>query len=404
VRLAASQRGHPGAACVAPAVHTVTIMPPTNTPQRRNVHNALRGRWSWRIGSIAGIPIRVHVTLLLLLGWIATSYWLVGIGPRATAAGVLLIVTVFALIVIHELGHALVARQVGVRTHDILLLPIGGIASLERVPERPAHELAIALVGPAINLVLAGVLWLALTLAGAPTDPAAAITLGQAFAAQLLWINVVLAVFNLLPAFPLDGGRALRALLAMRIGRARATAIAATAGKALAVVLAVLGLFVNVWLVLIAFVVWLGADQERELVRIRSSLAGVPAREVMSRRIEVVDLDDSVAVAATRMVDAGTGILPVVDHGRVVGAVTRSDLAAAMQDAGPEAPLAQAPIHDVVQVTPNEPLDQVLDDLRAAPHAIAVVIEGETPVGLVTPDQLATYVLLHPGPERAATA
>ncbi|MGE0867873.1 MAG: site-2 protease family protein [Kofleriaceae bacterium] len=361
------------------------------------------GRWSWRIGTVFGIPIRVHVTLLLLLAWIATSAWLYGLGPRATLAGIVMVAMVFAIIVIHELGHALMARRFGIRTRDILLLPIGGVASLERIPERPAHELVTALVGPMINVVIAALLAIVIAAAGTAFDPSDAPTLGQAFLAQFMWINVVLAVFNLLPAFPLDGGRALRALLAMRIDRERATEIAATAGKVLAVVLAIVGVFANVWLVVIAFVVWIGANHERELVRIQSSLAGVPAREVMTRRIEVVDVDESIAMAASRMVDSGAPVLPVVDHGRVVGVLTRSDLRAGLRDAAPSAPVEHAPWHDVLRVDADEPLDHVLDEWHAAPGSIAVVVDGETPIGLVTPEQLATYVELHPSHERTAT-
>ncbi|HVV87723.1 MAG TPA: site-2 protease family protein [Kofleriaceae bacterium] len=355
-----------------------------------------RSPWSWRIGSLGGVPIRVHVTLLLLLAWIAMSYWLVG-GPTATAVGALMLVTVFAIIVVHELGHALMARHFGVRTRQILLLPIGGISSIERVPEQPLQELAVALVGPAINLVLAALLAVGLAAAGASNDPALATTPGVAFAASLVWINVALAVFNLLPAFPLDGGRALRALLSLRMDRDRATGIAATAGKVLALVLAVVGLAVNVWLVLIAAVVWLGARQERELVRVRTSLSGVPAREVMTRRSAVVDVDEPVGFAAVRMMESGTGVLPLVDHGRLVGAVTRGDVATAMHDAGPDTPTWRAPRHPVVRVGPDEPLEHVLDELQASPGAVPVVVEGDTPVGVVTADQLATYVTLHPG-------
>lgn len=372
-------------------------MPAPSSASSSGVRRAVRARWSWRIGSISGIPIRVHVTLLLLLAWIATSYWLVGLGPRAGAAGLLMFVVVFALIVVHELGHALMARRFGVHTRDILLLPIGGIASLERIPERPAQELAIALVGPAVNVVIAAALWLGIAIAGGPLDPSNAATLGQAFTAQLLWINVLLAAFNLLPAFPLDGGRALRALLALRIDRDRATAIAAGAGKVLAVVLALLGILFNLWLVVIAFVIWLGAAHEFDLVRMRASLVGIPARAVMSRRLELVDADDSLAAAASLMVDAGAAVLPIVDHGRMVGALTRADLVDGMRAIGPEASVVRAPRHAVVRIAPDEPLDQVLEELQAAPDAIAVVVEGETPVGLVTPDQLATYVALHRG-------
>jgi Zn-dependent protease len=364
-----------------------------------------RSPWSWRIGSIGGIPIRVHATVLLLLAWIALSYWFVGVGPRAGLLGALQFAVVFAIIVVHELGHALLARRYGVKTREILLLPIGGIASLERIPDRPAQELAVALVGPAINVVIAAVLWVVIAAAGWPLDMREATTLGQAFVAQLLWINVVLAAFNLLPAFPLDGGRALRALLAMRMDRERATEIAAAMGKALAVVLAVVGILGNVWLVVIALVIWVGATRERDLVRVRSSLAGVPTRAVMSRHVEVVDAGESIADAARRMVDAGVAVMPVREGGRIVGALTRLDLAEAMRAAGPATAVASAPFHEVVSITPEEPLDQVLDELQAAPDAVAVVVDDGTPVGLVTADQLATYVSLHAGvPERTATA
>ncbi|MCW5808275.1 MAG: site-2 protease family protein [Deltaproteobacteria bacterium] len=363
----------------------------------------MRTPWSWRIGSIAGIPIRVHVTLLLLLGWFAASFWMSGIGPRATAAGLIILVAVFVIIVAHELSHALMARRFGVATRDILLLPIGGIASLERIPERPGQELAIALVGPVVNLVLAAILYAIVAGAGLPTDPANARGVGEAVLSQLIWINVVLAVFNLLPAFPMDGGRVLRSVLAMWTSRERATEIATAAGKIIAVGLGAIGVFTNLWLVVIAFVVWMGASRERDMVRIRSSLAGVPASEVMSRRAVVVDASETAGVAASRMVDSGIGVLPVVEHGRLVGAVTREDIAAALRTAGPALEVGEAPRHEVVRVAPGTTLDRILDELSTSPEAIAVVVDGEQAVGLVTPEQLMAYVALHPAPDRTAT-
>jgi len=363
-----------------------------------------RPRWAWNIGTIVGIPIRIHATLILLLGWIAFAHWLGGLGPSATIVGVLLVAIVFAIIVVHELGHALMARRFGVHTRDILLLPIGGIASLERIPDRPAQELAIAVVGPAINVVLAGLLWAGIQLAGGsltvnPSDP-----LGMALAVRLFWINLVLAGFNLLPAFPLDGGRALRALLALWLPRETATQIAAGLGKALAAVFAVIGLLYNPWLVLIAVVVWFGARHEADLVRLRSSLAGVPARAAMLRRIETVTVDDSLESAASVMTATGSALLPVVEQGRTVGVLTPEDVRTGLDRAGPEASVADAPVHEVLALAPNEPLDRVLDRLQAAPGAIGVVVDHEAPVGILTPDQLVSYVALHGRGEVATSA
>ena len=322
-------------------------------------------------------------------------YALQGVGPGAVAIGLFLVVCVFAVIVVHELGHALVARKFGYQTRDILLLPIGGIASLERMPEQPVQELAVALVGPAINLAIAGLLYLGIVAAGGSTSLATATSLGGAIATQLMWINIGLALFNLIPAFPMDGGRALRALLAIGLGHSRATDIASALGKIFAVGLGVLGLFYNPLLVLIAIVVWLGASQERTMVHLKSALAGVPVSAAMLRRVETVTPDQPLEDAAQLLLAGGQNQLPVIDHGQTVGVLTRSDVAAALAQSGPSGTVATAPRHAVVMVEPQESLDHVLDRLRQSPDAVAVVVDHGTPVGLLTADALAAYVAMH---------
>jgi Zn-dependent protease/CBS domain-containing protein len=359
------------------------------------VRRRRRSWWTWNLGRVAGIPIRVHFTLVLLLAWIATSYALGGASFGVAAVGVLLVATIFAVIVIHELAHALLARRYGVATHDIMLLPIGGVASLERMPEKPRQELAVALVGPAVNIVLAGLLWIGIELAGGTTRLADATTIGGAFAAQLLWINIALAVFNLIPAFPMDGGRALRALLSWRIGYERATNIAAALGRVFAVAIGVFGFMYNPLLILIALVVWMGATQERALVELRSAVAGVPVSAAMLRRVEVVTPDQPLEEAAALLVRGGLNQLPVIDHGAPVGVITRSDVATTLAHAGPEATVSEAPQHHILTVSPAEPLDQVLDRLRAEPEAVALVIDHGAPVGVLTAEHLAAYVALH---------
>lgn len=361
-----------------------------------------RSWWTWNLGRIAGIPIRVHLTLVILLVWIATSYTLAGASVSATALGLVLVLTIFAIIVIHELGHALVARRYGIQTRDIMLLPVGGIASLERMPDKPRQELTVALVGPAINLALAGLIWLGISLFGGTTRLEEATSIGGALATQLMWINVALAVFNLLPAFPMDGGRALRAVLAWRLGAERATNIAASLGRAFAVAIGIFGLFYNPLLLLIAAVVWLGASQERALAQLKSAITGVPVSAAMLRRVEAVTPDQPLEDAAALLLRGGLDQLPVIDHGTPVGVITRSDVASALAHAGPDATVASAPQHGVVTVSPAESLDSVLDRLRQEPDSIALVVDEGHPVGVLTAEHLAAYVALHSHKRAAA--
>ncbi len=185
-------------------------------------------KWSWKIGQLAGIDIRIHAAFLLLLGWIGAGYWATGKGLGAMLAGVTFIAAIFACVVLHELGHALMARKFGIGTTDITLLPIGGLARLERMPEEPEQELWIALAGPAVNVVIAAILygWLAVNHEWEPLR-LLKVAAGP-FVERLFFANVSLALFNLIPAFPMDGGRVLRALLALRMPYPRATQTAAS--------------------------------------------------------------------------------------------------------------------------------------------------------------------------------
>jgi Zn-dependent protease len=187
--------------------------------------------WSFSIGTVLGSELRVHATFLLLLAWIGTAAFASG-GPTAALVNIAFVLALFACVVAHEFGHALMARRFGVRTPDITLLPIGGMARLEKIPEAPAQEIAVALAGPAVNIVI----WAGLTLLFGANDSLSTLgaidDTGEGFVARLAAINLFLAIFNMIPAFPMDGGRVLRAALAVGMDRVRATKIAATAGQA----------------------------------------------------------------------------------------------------------------------------------------------------------------------------
>src|SRR5262249_27311274 len=207
--------------------------------------------WSIKLFDVGGTAVRIHLTFFLLLAWIAAIHWSRGGAPEAVD-GVLFIIALFVCVVLHEFGHIVAARRYGIRTPDVTLLPIGGVASLERMPEKPSQEIVGALAGPAVNLLIALVLMFVL---GAKFDLSQMAQLEQAqtsLVGRIAAANVMLLVFNLIPAFPMDGGRVLRALLAIGMGYTRATRVAGSIGQGLAVLFAFLGLMGNPLLVLIA--------------------------------------------------------------------------------------------------------------------------------------------------------
>ena len=224
--------------------------------------------WSFRIARIAGIDVRIHFTFLLLLLFFGWMYARQG-GAAAAVQGLVLILVLFLCVLLHEFGHALAAARYGIKTPDITLLPIGGVARLQRMPDRPLEELVVAIAGPAVNVVIALGIWLGL---GARAQLIGDLPIDNpqvGLLHQIMRVNVWLVLFNLIPAFPMDGGRVLRAVLATRMNYARATNIAASVGQFLAFIFGFVGLLYNPLLILIALFVYMGAGQEAAATQMR---------------------------------------------------------------------------------------------------------------------------------------
>lgn len=343
--------------------------------------------WALRIGTLAGIPLRVHATFLLLLVWFGhLSHTRTG----DALGGIVFLLLIFLCVVLHELGHALAARRFGVRTREIVLYPIGGIARLEGMPSGWA-ELWIALAGPAVNLVLAAVLLVFVLFGPVPWPAGAEEMLGRGgLLPRLLVANVILFTFNLLPAFPMDGGRVLRAGLSLALPESRATTIAARVGQAMAVGFAILGALTgNVILFLIALFVYLGASQEAAFARRRVRLAGLRARDVMLEAPVLLAPHATLGQALERLVAAGQRDFPVVDGwGRLAGVLPSSTLLSALERFGPEASVLDVMHRQVPAVPPEAGLERVLECLQSAPHLPVVVVRDEGPLGLITTDSL----------------
>lgn len=350
--------------------------------------------WSWRVGRIAGIDLYVHSTFVLLLAWVAVVHYLERLRWADAAGGLLFIVTLFGIIVLHELGHALTARRFGIRTRDITLLPIGGVARLERMPEDPRQELLVALAGPAVNAVLAVVLLAILV----PVSGLAALTnvamVGGEFLAKLVWVNVALALFNLLPAFPMDGGRVLRALLAMRMDYVKATQVAASIGQGMALLLGFAGLFVNPFLVFIALFVWIGAAQEAAIVQMKSALGGIPVQQVMITNYEALSPQDRLEHAVERILAGFQQDFPVVADNRVVGVLTRGDLLKGLAEHGREFPVEKIMKHEFEVADPSDMLENVLARLQScACHSMPVTRNGQL-VGIMSQDNVGEFLMI----------
>ncbi len=245
-------------------------------------------KWSLKVGRILGIDVYLHFTFLLLLGFLGFVTWQSTGSVDAAVNGVVFIATLFGCVLLHEFGHALMARRYGIKTSDITLLPIGGIARLERMPEKPRQELWVALAGPAVNLAIAAFLFVVAGGCGWIRVHPGSQPYQRLRLQRLMTVNLVLVAFNLLPAFPMDGGRVLRALLAVRLGRRRATAIAANVGQAMAILFGVVGFFYNPFLIFIAIFVFLGAQAEAGLVEMQSALKGLRVRDAMMTRFRTL--------------------------------------------------------------------------------------------------------------------
>jgi Zn-dependent protease len=351
-------------------------------------------RWSYRIGRIAGTDIKVHVTFLLIVGlWAFEGYQEAGLAGALAAT--LFLLALFACIVMHEFGHILMAGRFGVRTPDVILLPIGGVARLERIPDEPRQELLIALAGPAVTLAIAVLLYLVLVLTGSPVRLSVAPE--GPFLAQLMAINIYLLLFNLIPAFPMDGGRVLRAVLSSRLGLVRGTRIAATLGQMLAVAGGLYGLMGNrPFLTLIAFFIFLGANAEAQAVETRVAGQGLSVGQMMVTDFRTLPVHATLAQAVELLLSSEQREFPVVDNlGRTEGILTRDNLIKGLSQHGAGSSVAQAMTSDVPNLPPTLGFQEALERLRSSRLPALPVVDGAGAlVGLLTQDNINDHLLV----------
>jgi Zn-dependent protease len=351
-----------------------------------------RMSWSIPIFRVAGIQLRIHITFLLLIVWLAFGYYSQG-GSAVAASRVIFVLLLFLCVVLHEFGHAFAAKAFGINTPDITLLPIGGVARLERMPEEPMQELIIAVAGPLVNVVIA----LGLFVAGGSQALLNPSTVeGGGLIAQLLTINIILVLFNLLPAFPMDGGRVLRALLATRMSYARATQVAATVGQGFAFVFGFVGLLWNPFLIFIALFVYIGASQEAALAQMKDVSRRFPVSSAMVREFRTLSGNASLQEAVDALLATSQHDFPVVDEtGSVAGLLTRHDLIAALRKNDPDLRVGEVMRRDIPTVTTGTRFEDAFRIMQECNcPAVPVLDRMKRLVGLLTPENVTELMMV----------
>jgi Zn-dependent protease/predicted transcriptional regulator len=349
--------------------------------------------WSLRMGSFRGIEVSLHLTFLLLLGFLAVNSWAATRSLEAALTGVVFFLLLFGCVLLHEFGHALTAARYGIQTRDIVLYPIGGVARLERMPDQPLQELAVAVAGPAVNVLIAVLLFAWLQFSGAVVPVEGLGWFRGPLVERLLVVNVFLVLFNLIPAFPMDGGRILRALLAMRLEYTRATEIAARIGQALALVFGLVGLLWNPFLVFIAFFVWIGASQENAMVQMKGAIGGIPLQRVMQTEFETLEADDQMLRAVQLTLSGNQKDFPVLKGGRLVGVLRQEDMLRGLHEVGPGAKVSDSMQHNFRTAHLGEMVGTVFKRLGECDcRSLPVTDLNGALVGMVTMEHLGEFL------------
>jgi len=350
---------------------------------------------SLNLGKLAGIELRIHWTFSLLIVGVFAFYLFSGSTVGEAIFGLGLILALFACVVLHEFGHALTARRFEVSTRDITLYPIGGVARLQQIPEEPKKEFLISIAGPAVNVVIAGVLFGAIALFGRfPSLQTLTEETGHFFA-KLMWLNVVIVGFNLLPAFPMDGGRVLRAVLASRMEYMQATQIAARIGQGMAILFGFLGfLAFNPILMFIALFVYLAAQQEAHMTMTRLVIQGVPVRQVMITRYESLTLDETLNDVTKKLLAGSEHDFPVVEDEHVVGLLSRKRLMKALAEQGREARVREVMQTTCPTIEDSAMLDAAFQLMREADCPLTPVLKNGRLVGLLTLENVGEWMMI----------
>lgn len=368
-------------------------------------------RFTLRIATVSGIPIYLHWSFWLLIAWVVLS----GLFSQDASIGfilwrLLLMGGLVVSVILHELGHAFAAKAFGIPTRDITMYPFGGVASVARIPDKPIQELVVALAGPLVNILLIGAFSVLLRLMNQPVSWSADVFIhsGKGMPSLHVWLlslsfmNGILAVFNLLPAFPMDGGRVLRALLATKLPYVKATQIAAVIGQIFAVIFIMLGIYGNPFLILIGFFVFVAAAQERQHAEERTAMKGLTVADALLREVPVLTVNQTLGDAIRLLLDSQARSFLIVDPwGAPAGSLSREQIIAALnQGRSRDTSLTQVMDADLLTVPPTMPLHEAFQYLNERHKPFLVVMQMGQLIGIIDAENIAEYLLIQQAERR----
>jgi Zn-dependent protease/CBS domain-containing protein len=350
-------------------------------------------KWSFKIGKLFGIPIRVHLTFLLLLFFIGISGSKQG-GSEGAILGMIVIIFIFICVILHEVGHSLVAIHYGIKVNDIILLPIGGVSRMEEIPEDPKQEITISVVGPLVSFGLAILFFVLSEVTHQGIGFKQINIYSRNVVASLFWINLVLGVFNLIPAFPMDGGRVLRGILAIRMESLKATKIAVGIGQGFAILLFFFGIFFNWWMALIAIFIYLGAEGEERMVAVKNSLGKSPVKLAMLTDVHTVSPQETVGQVLERICHSFQQDFPVEEGGEVVGILTRETIFSALHKHEKTTLVKDIMQKDFVYTTADASLSEIYKTMTAHRLYVMPVMKGKKLRGMINLEQIGKYHMI----------
>jgi Zn-dependent protease/CBS domain-containing protein len=354
--------------------------------------------WSLPIGRYFGIKVFIHWTFWILIIWIFLLHFGVGRDVRQGLWGALYVLSLFLCVVLHEFGHALTAKRFGIVTRDITLYPIGGISTFESLPKKPGQELLVGIAGPLVNVVIALALWLYLSATNQLPDLSKLNESQDVFQFPFLWnlfvANTILAIFNLIPAFPMDGGRVFRSLLSFFTDRAMATRVAAGIGQFLAIIFVFLGFFYNFWLVFIGLFVFLGAGGEAAFERTKAALAGLKVKDAIMNRFTLLSPDDTLSKAVEVLLNSQESEFVIAEANKPIGILTKGEIIKGLSEKGRDAPVSEFMRSEFLVVRPDLRLADFFQTVLEKGQSVALVMDGEELLGLIDRENVEEKLLV----------
>ena len=362
---------------------------------------------SFKLGTIAGIGMFIHWTFLLLIAFIVFVNYRAGHNATQIMWSVVFILSIFVTVLLHELGHALAAKNFHINTKDITLLPIGGLARLERIPEKPSEELIVAIAGPLVNIALAFITGLFIAVPDTSGELINRLSGGinaSNFLLNFFIVNLWLAIFNLIPAFPMDGGRILRAVLALKLKRHVATRIAARIGQLIALGFIFLGIFSNPFLIIIGIFVIMGAQIEADFTESKFILKGYKVRDVLMKQYPTIEASEKVKTAVELLLDSPYKIFLVTDNNELVGTLNRDEIIVALSEKGEKEPIHTVMNKTLIFLDADSLLESVFEEVYKNKSNLMLVMENNQLIGTLDTENLLEFILINEAKSKRADA